>query len=91
MSMKFDWNPEKNKWLKESRNITFDEIICLMGEGYLRAVLTHPKKPNQKIFVIEREGYAYNVPFIMEQDGTYFLKTVYPSRVSTKKYIGAVK
>ena len=89
--MKFDWNPAKNQWLKESRGITFDEIMCLIDGGYLRAILNHPKKPYQKILVVELEGYAYNVPFIMEKDGTYFLKTVYPSRASTKKFIGAIK
>lgn len=89
--MKFDWNPAKNQWLKESRGITFDEIVCLIDGGYLRAILNQPKKPHQKILVVELEGYAYNVPFIVEQDGTYFLKTVYPSRASTKKFIGAIK
>ena len=86
--MDFDWDPGKNEWLKENRDLTFEEVICLMEEGCLRAVLKHPKKTNQKIFVVEREGYALNVPFVEEPDGTCFLKTVYPSRVSTKKYIG---
>lgn len=86
--MEFDWNLEKNEWLAQTRGISFEEIICLIEEGYLRAVLMHPKKPNQKIFVVERERYAYNVPFIEQEDGTYFLKTVYPSRISTQRYLG---
>ena len=91
MHMQFDWNPAKNQWLKENRGVTFEEIVCLLDEGYLRAILKHPNKPNQKILVVEREGYAYNVPFIVKPGGTYFLKTVYPSRASTQKYIGAIK
>jgi len=87
MHMEFDWNPAKNTWLRENRGVTFDGIVCLIDEGYLRAILKHPKKTDQKIFVVELEGYAYNVPFIVEEDGTYFLKTVYPSRASTKNYI----
>jgi hypothetical protein len=86
--MMFDWNPDKNKWLALNRDIVFEEIICLIEEGHLKAVLKHPKKTNQKIFVIERDGYAYNVPFIEQEDGVFFLKTIYPSRISTKKYIG---
>lgn len=86
--MNFDWNPAKNQWLAENRDITFEEIVCLIDEGCLRAILQHPKKPNQKIFVVEHEGYAFNVPFVEELDGTCFLKTAYPSRASTKKYIG---
>ena len=89
--MKFNWSPEKNKWLAENRNITFEEIIYLIDEGYLRAILKHPKKANQKIFVVEREGYAFNVPSVEEHDGTCFLKTIYPSRSSTKKHIGGKK
>jgi len=89
--MQFGWDPEKNKWLAENRAITFEEIICLIDEGFLRAILKHPKRQNQKIFVIEREGYAFNVPFVEEHDGTCFLKTIYPSRASTRKYIGDKK
>jgi hypothetical protein len=88
IDMDFDWDLGKNAWLKENRGISFEEIICLIDEGGIRAVLRHPKKTNQKIFVIERKGYAYNVPFVEETDGTCFLKTAYPSRVSTKKFIG---
>ena len=86
--MKYDWNSEKNEWLIKNRGISFEEIIYLIGSGELKAILEHPKKSNQKIFVIEREGYAYNVPFVEQEDGTCFLKTIYPSRASTKKFLG---
>ncbi|MEW5694212.1 MAG: toxin [Candidatus Hydrogenedentota bacterium] len=85
--MRFDWNLEKNNWLKENRGVTFDEITCLIDEGHLIAVLKHPAKKNQKIFIVERDGYAYNVPFIEQDNGICFMKTIYPSRISTKKYI----
>jgi len=85
--MKFDWNSDKNKWLEINRGITFDEITSLIEQGYLKIVIKHPKKDKQKIFVIERDGYAYNVPFIEDENGTCFLKTIYPSRSSTKKYL----
>lgn len=78
---------DKNKWLSENRKITFEEIICLIEEGCLLAILEHKQK-DQKIFVIQRDGYAFNVPFVVESDGTCFLKTIYPSRESTRKYIG---
>jgi hypothetical protein len=84
--MKFDWSPKKNEWLKENRDISFDEMTCLIAEGHLVGVLKHPHK-EQKVFIVEREGYAYNIPFVEEDDGTCFLKTIYPSRASTKKYL----
>lgn len=86
--MKYDWNTEKNQWLLKNRNISFEEILHLMDNGYLRIVLKHPVKQNQKIFIVERDGYAYNVPFVESDDNICFLKTIYPSRVSTKKYLG---
>ena len=86
--MDYDWDVAKNRWLKENREIDFEEIVWLIEEGFLRAILKHPKKLNQKILVVEREGYAYNIPFVEESEGKYFLKTIYPSRASTKRYIG---
>lgn len=88
--MKFDWNPEKNKWLEKNRGISFDEIICLIEEGYLIGILKHTRIEKQKVLIVERDGYAYNIPFIEEDDGTCFLKTIYPSRASTKKYLKRV-
>jgi uncharacterized DUF497 family protein len=29
--MQFDWNPEKNEWLKRNRKISFEEIALLLG------------------------------------------------------------
>jgi hypothetical protein len=84
--MKFDWSPKKNEWLKENRDISFDEITCLIDEGHLISILKHPNK-EQRVFIVERDGYAYNIPFVEEDDGTCFLKTIYPSRASTKKYL----
>ena len=86
--MTYDWDTEKNKWLRDNRGISFEEIVSLIDGGALRAVLEHPKRPNQKIFIVEREGYTYNVPFVEQENGTCFLKTAYPSRISTKKDIG---
>jgi hypothetical protein len=88
--MKFDWNPEKNKWLKENRDISFDEITCLIKEGRLIGILRHTRNEKQKVLIVERDRYAYNIPFIEEDDGTCFLKTIYPNRASTKKYLKRV-
>ena len=36
------------------------------------------------IYVVEVEGYVHLVPFVLEADGTRFLKTVIPSRKATR-------
>lgn len=85
----FDWDENKNEQLKEERNVSFEEVILAISNNQLLDVLVHPNKekyPNQRIFVIELLGYAYIVPFV-EDEETYFLKTIYPSRKATKKYL----
>ena len=42
--------------------------------------------PGQKRFVVLVNGYAHCVPFVVEQDGTIFLKTAFPSRVYQRRY-----
>ena len=85
----FDWDEEKNDKLKETRDVSFEEIILAISNNHILDVLTHPNKekyPNQKMFVIELFNYAYIVPFVEDKE-KYFLKTIYPSREATKKYL----
>jgi uncharacterized DUF497 family protein len=89
----FDWNPDKNKRLKEQRGITFEEIVFYILHRGLLDVIEHPNKqqyPDQRIFVVNVEGYVCLVPFV-ETEETVFLKTIIPSRKMTKKYHGADK
>lgn len=82
----FDWNDEKNRKLKDERGMGFEDIILAIDEGKLLVTLKHPKRLNQKIYVVNVDNYAYLVPFV-EDDKKRFLKTIYPSRKMTKKYI----
>ena len=85
----FDWDDNKNNLLKQTRDISFEEIILSLANNKLLEIVEHSNKqkyPNQKMFVIEVRNYAYIVPFV-EDDEKYFLKTIYPSREATKKYL----
>lgn len=82
----FDWDKEKNQRLKEERGIGFEDIVIAIDEGRLLVTLDHPKRVNQKIYIVNVEEYAYVVPFV-EDELKKFLKTIYPSRKMTKKYI----
>lgn len=85
----FDWDEEKNELLKETRNISFEEIILSIGNKKLLDIVEHPNKnkyPNQKMFIVEVRDYAYIIPFV-EDEEKYFLKTIYPSREATKQYL----
>lgn len=85
----FNWNKEKNEWLRKKRNIGFEDIIFLISEGKLVEVVKNPGEEyqNQLMFVINFENYIYLVPFVIDEN-EIFLKTIIPSRKATKKYIG---
>jgi len=86
----FDWNPDKNEWLRAQRDVTFEEVVFFITHGGLLDILEHPNEkqyPGQRIFVVDVEGYACIVPFVETED-TVFLKTIIPSRKMTKKYLG---
>ena len=85
----FSWNEEKNKLLKEEREISFEDVVFYIAQGFLLDILEHPnqeKYQGQKIFVVQIDDYAYLVPFI-ENEREIFLKTIIPSRKATKKYL----
>ena len=85
----FSWNEEKNELLKEVRQISFEEIVFYIEQGFLLDVLENPnqeKYKGQKIFVVEIDNYAYLVPFV-EDEREIFLKTIIPSRKATRKYL----
>jgi len=85
----FRWNHDKNEQLKAERNISFEEIVlAIEADGLLDIVVrsNSGKYPNQRMFVVAVEQYAYLVPFVEETD-YYFLKTVIPSRKATRDYL----
>ncbi len=87
----FSWDKEKNALLKESRGIGFEEIVEAIANQKLLDVYDHPNEeryPNQKIYVVEALEYIYLVPFVKNEDGTIFLKTIIPSRKARKIYKG---
>ena len=85
----YDWNEEKNKILKKERKVTFEIILSYLYEGKILDRIKHhnqEKYPNQSIFIVEHQNYAYLVPFV-EDDDKIFLKTIIPSREATRKYL----
>ena len=86
----FSWDPQKNEWLKENRDISFERVVALICEGEVLDIVQHPnrvKYPAQKMFILNIEEYAYLVPFIETQEHL-FLKSIIPSRKATKRYLG---
>lgn len=83
----FDWDEEKNRWLISRRNISFELIKDLIEAGCLLDVVdNHPPYEHQRVFMVQYIDYVYEVPFV-EDEEKIFLKTAYPSRKSTLKYL----
>jgi uncharacterized DUF497 family protein len=85
----FRWDPVKNKTLMAERGVTFEQMTVAIENDGLLDLLKHPnseKYPNQKVLVVEHDGYVYLIPFV-EEDEYYFLKTVIPSRKATRDYL----
>lgn len=85
----FDWGTEKDQLLRETRGVSFELVVAAIEQGGLLDVLEHPNQeryPGQLIYVIDMGSYAYLVPFVIQPDGTRFLKTIIPSRKATRTY-----
>ena len=89
--MIFRFNSSKNTKLIQERDIGFEEIIVEISEGRVLTSEIHPnskKYPNQRIFHVRIKKEIYVVPYILEKEGTIFLKTIFPSRKARKKFSG---
>ncbi len=86
----YDYSEEKNKWLINERHISFEEVVAALNDGQLLDVIKHPNKqkyPNQEMYVVQINNYAYLVPFVQKDKNSVFLKTIFPSRKAKKQYI----
>lgn len=86
--MEISWNEEKNRQLKQERNICFEEIEQAILSGNILKIIPHfdtNKYQNQNIIILSVRWYTYYVPYIKEKE-SFFLKTIIPSRKLHKIY-----
>ena len=77
------WSSEKNAQLKRLRKITFEKLIS----SHFIGIEDHSRKSHQKLMLFEYKKYVWVVPYV-EGKNYFFLKTAFPSRKHTKKYLG---
>jgi len=78
----FGFDNEKNEILYRKRGVTFQMVIASIADHGILLDFDHPnqqKYPKQKVLVVDIDGYAYCVPYVVN-GSTWFLKTIYPSR-----------
>lgn len=87
------WNKGKNEWLRQNREICFDDILFFIDNDLVLDDIEHPNKEkfsNQRIMVLNINEYIYLVPYV-ESKNEIFLKTIIPSRKATKSYLESKK
>lgn len=87
---RIEFSEAKNLLLKETRGIGFEDVIVAIEKKEILGDMKHGNKKyvHQRILVIKVEEYAYAVPYVIDMKRkVIFLKTVYPSRVLTDKYM----
>ncbi len=84
----FRWSDEKNRLLIKERNVCFEDVIMSINNGKLLDIVKNPSldRENQYCLIVDIGNYAYVVPFVIDKS-IFFLKTIYPSRKQTKKYL----
>ena len=86
MDIKIKWNEDKNELLKRTRNVSFEMVQIEIDEGRYTEPEINKIHPHQYITIVIINDYPHVVPFVKEEDNTWFLKTIYPSR----KYKGKI-
>lgn len=84
------WNIEKAKSLhanNDRKGVGFEDCVIAIEEGRVLGDERHPQRENQRLLILEINHYAHVVPYVKEDDGSYFLKTVFPSRKHHAKYL----
>jgi len=93
--MRFTWKEEKNDLLKRSRNISFEQIVLAIENKQVVDVIEHPNQEKYKgqIFImVKQNNYIYVVPAsISDTEEECYLKTIYPSRKYTNKFLRGKK
>lgn len=84
------WSAEKNAKLRAERGVSFEDAVFHIVAGDIRDTFDHPNRernPDQKVHVMAIEDDVYLMPFI-ESDEEVFLKTIIPSRKTTRQHGG---
>ena len=59
--MKYEWNPEKNQWLKKERNISFEKIVYHLSQGDVWKISDHPDQKNYS--GIQKKAMEMGIPY----------------------------
>lgn len=83
----FAWDENKNRELKEKRDLSFEAILIAIEQGKLIDIVPNPGNhyTHQNVLIVEIDDYLVLVPFV-EDEEKIFLKTAFRSRKAMKNY-----
>ena len=93
--MRFVWKEDKNELLKKHRKISFEQIVLAIQNKQIVDVIENPnqeKYTGQIYILVDLKNYIYVVPaFISDSKEECHLKTIFPSRKYTNKFLRGKK
>ncbi len=68
-----NWSGFKNEWLKETRGISFNDVLIHLVKGKILDHVQNKSKNHrgQKVLIVEYKHYVYLVPYV-ETEKEYF-------------------
>ena len=69
-NMRYEWDPQKNEWLKSKRNVSFETIVFHLARGDVWKLADHPDQdnhPGQKVYFVIVDEYIYLVPHVLDR------------------------
>lgn len=86
MIVQFD--KEKAAKVLEKHGVDMDAVRdeILEGRFDVDEVRNQTGHPGQKMFVVVLDGYAVCVPYVVDADGSFFLKTAFRNRIYQRRY-----
>lgn len=85
-NVRFD--EEKAKRVLKEHGVNMEDVrLEILAKRFdVQYVLNQEGHPGQKMFIVLVNGYAHCAPYVVEQDGTIFLKTAFKSRVYQRRF-----
>lgn len=86
MKVRFDLG--KALLVKQKHGVDMESVRqeILAGRFVTRMVNNQTDHNGQRMFLVLVDGYVHCVPFVEENDGTYFLKTAFKSRLYQRRF-----
>lgn len=88
VDMKICFDKDKAAKVLEEHGVEMDDVRneILEGRFAVDEVSNQAGHPGQRMFVVIVDGYACCAPYVVECDGTYFLKTAFKNRTYQRRY-----